>query len=152
MKSVKRLSFSIVLSLIMTLTISSISFASYDDVSGHWAREQISRWSDNQVVKGSYNKFRPEDNISRAEVATILDNVMKYQKKSSNTFVDLKDTWYTDAMLKSNAADIFKGDGIKIRPEDNITREETATVFARAFDLGKPKGQSSKFTDNICRK
>ncbi len=147
MKNVKRLSYSILLSLILTLTLSSVSFASYDDVGEHWANEQITRWSDNGVVQGSNNKFRPTYNISRAEVATILDNVMKYQKKSSNNFVDLKDTWYTDAMLKSAEADIFKGYESNIRPEDNITREETAIVFARAFDLGSPQGQSSKFTD-----
>ena len=82
MKNVKKLSYSIVLSLILTLTISNISFAAYDDVNGHWASEQISRWSDKQVIQGSNNKFRPQDNIKRAEVAIILNNVMKYQNKS----------------------------------------------------------------------
>lgn len=147
MKNVKKLSYSILLSLILILVISSITFASYDDVNDHWASEEITRWTDKQIIEGSKNKFRPNDDISRAEVATILNNIMKYKRKSSNNFIDLKNSWYTDAMLKSNAANVFQGYGLEIRPEDKITREETAAVFTRAFDLEKYEERSSKFTD-----
>ena len=68
-------------------------FASrFGDADIHWAKSAIERWADYEVVQGFDGMFRPDDTISRAEMAVM--------ERAENTFEDLSETWYTDAVLK----------------------------------------------------
>lgn len=152
---------SVVAALAMLLSSFSVSFAAtdsattstdqgkYKDVNGHWASEAIYKWSGYGVIKGNEGLFRPNDPITRGEIAVILNNIMDYQAAAKNTFKDLKaGKFYTDAILKLNASGIMMGDGATlIRPTDKITREEAAVVIAKAFAVNEGTVANTKFED-----
>ncbi len=139
------------LSLMMSLLLlSSICFevfaANYSDVSNHWAESQINRWKDYGIITDSTTKFRPDDFITRGEMAILIDNLMGYRIKSSTKFSDLGQSNYTDPMLRANQAGIIGGSNGQIRPRDKITREETAVLICKAFNL-EPSSSSLSFSD-----
>ena len=114
----------------------------FGDTSGHWAEAQILLLAEKGVVAGSRGDFRPDDNITRGEVATIFQNLMGYQVAAENTFSDLPATaWYTKNMLKASAAGIFKGDGSgALNPQAEITRQEFFVTLARVLELTESAG------------
>ena len=116
----------------------------------HWAAAQIEKWASVGLILGDERGFRPDDPITRAEMAAILSNLMGYQVKADNTFVDVKDTaWYADVVLKANASGVLSGDGKgHAFPEKHITREEAASMFARAFSVDSSTGKETSFKDS----
>lgn len=73
MKTTRRI-ISVVLAIAMVLTtigMVAVSAAEYGDTAGHWAESYINTWSDNGVIQGDNGSFRPDDAISRAEVAQV---------------------------------------------------------------------------------
>ena len=138
--------------LILVLIFSPGALASdFSDVSGHWAEENIDDWSSYGIISGYPNgSFKPNNYITRGEMAAILDRVMQYQDKAENTFRDLSGTeWYADPILKLNAAGVILGyEDNTVRPTKNITREEAVVMIYRAYGLDKyATGQSSGFSD-----
>lgn len=114
----------------------------YHDISAHWANSEIIKWSDNCILQGTNGYFRPNDPITRGEMAVILNLVMKYQDKPVNNFSDLDENFYTDAILGANKANIILGNANLIRPQDNITREEAVVMLSRALGLPESKVKS----------
>lgn len=146
--------------LILVLTTYSTSFADTDDVSTgeapevfhdvgkHWAKDAIYNWSNQGIVNGYAGAFRPNDFITRGEMAIILDNMMNYQAISSTAFTDLAaGQFYTEPIRKVNAAGIIQGYGSRVRPTDKITREEAAVMLARAFAVNASTSTPSSFND-----
>ncbi len=119
--------------------------ASYGDMSGHWAEAAVDRWSTLGIVQGDdQGNFRPDDTISRAELAAILNRYMKYTEQAENTYADLpEDAWYTEDILCLAEAGLMLGDGEYQRPNDPVTRQEAAVLFARAFGLAEGSGSLS---------
>ncbi len=129
------------------VSAASSGSAVFTDLTGHWAAGAINKWAGYGIIHGSEGLFRPDAPITRGEMAVILDNMMDYQVKASNKFTDLQSgKFYTDAVLKANAAGIIKGDGATVRPNDKITREEAAVMLSRAFAV-KEASSGSAFTD-----
>lgn len=129
------------------LTASDLS--KFPDVTGHWASNQIDKWADIGLIKGDERGFRPNDSITRAEMAVILDNLMAYQTKAANAFSDVPGSaWYADAIGKANAAGVLSGDGAgHAFPLNNITREEAAVMLARSFAVDTNNGTDTGFKD-----
>ncbi|WP_276662461.1 S-layer homology domain-containing protein, partial [Syntrophomonas wolfei] len=123
------------------------AYATFSDMQGHWGQTAIEKWSDMEIVQGWDGAFRPNAPITRGEMAVIIDRVMKYQTKSKNSFSDLGSAFYTDAILKANAAGVIKGDGTTVRPMDNITREEAAVMLGRALGLSENPTGGTAFSD-----
>lgn len=108
----------------------------YSDVtSEHWAHSQIEKWSKLNIIQGNNGAFRPNDYITRGEVAVILDRVMDYQIKADNSFTDLQEKFYTEAILKANEAGVIKGYGDTVKADQNITRQEAVVMIARALGI-----------------
>ena len=86
-------------------------------------------------------EVRPEDNISRAETATILFRLLTDESRAqywstTNSFSDVQSTdWFNNAISTLANAGILNGrlDGT-FGPRDPITRAEYATMFVRFFD------------------
>lgn len=138
----------LVLCMMLGMVPAMAAQVTFDDIAGHWAETAITQLASKGIVNGSWGKFRPGDNITRGEVATIFDNLMGYQIAAENTFSDLPaDKWYTKNMLKANAAGIFAGDGgDTMRPEAQITRQEFFVTLARLLVL-PDSATPGKFTD-----
>lgn len=121
------------------------------DIDGHWGEAALQQWVGYGVLKGyGDGNYGPNDYITRAELVTLLDRVMDYQNSASNIFEDLDDNWYTENVLKGVAAGIITGDqnGTDlIRPNDHLTREEAAAIFARVMGLDTASAPSAGFVD-----
>ena len=91
-------------------------------------------------VPGGY--VRPEDNITRAETATILFRLLTDESRAeywstTNSFSDVSSgDWYNNAISTLERAGIVKGrpDGT-FGPTEPITRAEYAVMFARFFEV-----------------
>ncbi|MEG2001190.1 MAG: S-layer homology domain-containing protein, partial [Evtepia sp.] len=121
--------------------------AQFNDTKGHWAETSIIRWSDNKIVQGSDGRFNPDAFMTRAEMATILTNLLVLQETAKNSFADVAPgSWYESAVLKCAAAGIMKGDGTNANPNGTITREEATTMLGRALAIAPSTGDLT-FTD-----
>lgn len=120
--------------LVISLLFVSVS-ADFHDTENHWAESSIERWSSLGVINGYEGYFRPDDTITRGEMAVILDRIIKYQTTTENTFTDLDNNFYYDAILKVNAAGVMLGYNNLVRPNDCITREEAGAMICRAFEI-----------------
>lgn len=152
-KTTKRF-ISIVMAIAMMLSM--IPFTAFanettaSDLSGHWAENVITEWMDYGIINGYEDgTIRPNNKITRAEMTAMLDRVMDYQTKADNTFSDLSDSWYTDVILKANAAGVISGypDGT-VKPDATITRQEAVAMFSRVLSLDTENAPEATFTDN----
>ena len=125
----------------------SILAAKFDDVDIHWAKNAIEIWADYEVVQGFDSLFRPDDTITRAEMAVMINRIMNYQEMADNTFEDLSENWYTEAILKLVKHGVMVGHNNQIRPEDIVTREEALVMIARALGIEGSESKSLSFTD-----
>lgn len=139
---------SALLGLIFSINLAQVvSASSFNDISGHWAENAISRISEFEIINGFGGSFRPNSPITRGELAVILDRLMVYQNKSPNKYIDLDNNFYTDSILKLTKADIMNGSNNTVRPKDNVSREEAATMIARAFNINLSEGEIVPFSD-----
>lgn len=129
----------LVIAMIMTTLgmATVVSAAEYQDTQGHWAESYINKWSDNGVIQGDGGYFRPDDAITRGEVAQVTQNLIGYVNKATNTFTDVAASdWYSDAILRLVEAGVLTGNGDgTMSPNNYMTREEAMTMLARGFGL-----------------
>ena len=138
-----------VISILMTIGISSISFA-YSDTSEHWAREAIDDMSDKKIVNGySDGTFKPNNEMTRAEFIAVVNRMLGLKNESSRYIPDIsRQDWYYADVRKAVEAGILKGDDAGyIRPNDTITREEAVVVLARAFKIADAVGIDISYSD-----
>ena len=126
--------------------------AAYSDTAGHWGAGAIDRWSQYGVVSGYENgAFRPDGSMTRAEVATVLANLLNLSRKADiSRFADVDaDAWYADAIAKCVAAGILNGIGEgTMAPEAMVSRQQMFVMFARAVGLEPVSGAARSFTDS----
>lgn len=115
---------------------------------GHWSDAAMGRWAEVGVFKGDqYGDFMPDKEMTRAEFAQVLVNLMGYTAVAENTYADIPaDAWYADAMLKLVAAGVMKGTGYNevgaiVSPLAPISREQCAVLLCRALSL-KPSADA----------
>ena len=145
---------SLVLALCMVLSLMPMTaFAApgstFDDVSDHWGKDAIERWAGYGVVNGDgTGNFAPDKQMTRAEFATMLANMMGYTAKASNSFADVNDSdWFADAILKLAAAGVIQGSNGMANPNAPITRQESAVLMCRAFNI-PTTGGNLDFSDS----
>lgn len=104
---------------------------------GHYAREALELGVENGLISGYDGKIMPFGNVTRAQMAAIMNKVMGATEKASITAfsdVDPK-AWYYEEMAKAVYLKIFLGSGNKLSPLSNITREQVCVVLANTFNL-----------------
>lgn len=104
------------------------------------------------IIGSSDALIRPNDNITRAGVATIFFRLLKDSVRDANlltgcTYTDVPDGhWANTAISTMTGLDIVRGyDAAAFGPGDPITRAQFAAICAR-FDTGKSNG-SRTFSD-----
>lgn len=129
----------ITVTLVLLITHSVAFAAGYKDTEGHWAREEIDRWSQYGILEGyDSERFGPDDPISRGQMATIVDRMLSYTLESGNLFSDVDTSAYFAAPISKAAAHgVLQGYGDgTMRPNNNITQEEAIVMLNRAFSVG----------------
>lgn len=121
---------------IMAALITLNCFAAYDDTKGHWAEGEIDRWSHAGIIMGNDGFFRPDDLITRAETAAVINRLLKYKNVSYKNYLDVSENmwFYKDVMSVSK---VMEGDGDVFRPYDFITREEAASLVCKILRIEK---------------
>lgn len=137
-----------VIVMLLFVNMSTTAYgADFTDIEDHWAENEIDKWSGYGLVNGYAGKFNPNAPITRAELAVIINKMFDYQITSSNTFNDLDQAWYTDAILKNNAKGIMSGYDSKVRPLDYVTRQEAIIMLCKSFNIEPLSGQTT-FSDD----
>ena len=122
--------------------------------------EKIVKIKDNQRLKevrfmqGFEGKFRPHDGLTRAEAAQILANALKqdgykYNPAYPMNYKDVKQKWYTEAIVITTQANVFKGyDDGYFRPEEKISRAEWIATLKRFQQLQDADGNRMGLKEN----
>ena len=125
--------------------------AEYSDIAGHWAEEDIARWSDAGVVQGSNGQFNPEGVMTRAEAAQVFANLLKLNGAADlSGYTDVPaDAWYADAIAACVDKGILGGiGGGLMNPNGTITREMFFVMFARALGIPEETSLNASFSDS----
>ncbi|WP_375103971.1 S-layer homology domain-containing protein [Paenibacillus sp. RS8] len=111
--------------------------SSYRDVpESHWAYKTIQELSAKQIVKGqSEAMFNPSGSITRAEYAALLSRALFLTASRPTSFKDVvTGSWYEEAVNATFEAGIIQGvSEDRFDPNQQITREEMATMLVRAY-------------------
>lgn len=111
----------------------------FDDISNHWAKDNILFMADKGIVKGKgENKFSPEDNITRAEFAALIVRTLGIENNNYKiSFKDIEnDKWYYEPIAIAYNNDIVSGKSENtFDPNGKITRQEMAIMTVNALKL-----------------
>lgn len=131
------------LAIPLTLTITpTTSFASekvatINDISGHWAEEQLDFfYKKGMLTAYDGNLLKPDKTVTRAEFVTFTNRVLNFTDPSDEiTFKDVpSDAWYANEVSKAIQAGYISTSAENFRPNDAITREEAAVILTNIFD------------------
>ena len=81
--------------------------------------------------------FTPNNNVTRAELCKMVNNVFKYTKPAVAGFSDVtEDKWYYNHVLIAKEAGYINGfpDGT-FRGDDNVTREQVCAILYRVDNM-----------------
>ena len=118
-----------------------------DVPAGYWAKPFIDTLSSRQIIAGKdENTFEPQQPVTRAQFAAIIDEAFKTDLTNSNrNFDDVPEGFWAQSQIK-NAVDkkFMKGyDGNTFKPEQNIPRMEVIAALVSGLNktLKTPQSQ-----------
>lgn len=124
----------------------------FDDLgSVKWAQEAIIAMAEKGIIKGkSGSKFSPNDNITRAEFATLITRMMDY--KDDKAILPFKDVspygWYYTSVSSAYSNKLINGKSEDtFDPDGNITRQEMAKIIAKVLESKGYKDSDIKQLD-----
>lgn len=129
---------------------------SFNDINGHWAQKWIETLSLMEIINGkSKNFFCPEESITRAEIAKMLDLCLHWSIPSSGKSYEFKDEYIIPKWSKSHV-DNLVAKGIicgyndnTFKPNKKVTREELAVFIDRMLNLSiESEVNIEKFIDD----
>ncbi len=79
------------------------SDTAFNDIKGHWAEDVINKWHENGIVS-SYpdGTFKPDNHITRAEVAKIIVAAFNLQEKNELNYANSSMDVYSFSQNDSN--------------------------------------------------
>lgn len=113
-----------------------------------WYYENVYYMSKNGLMNGiSKATFNPNGTTSRSMIVTILWRLEGSMNAATNSFNDVEDTWYTNAVAWASNNGIVSGYGNgKFGPNDTITREQMASII---YNYAKYKGYDVTTNTNV---
>jgi uncharacterized protein YjdB len=121
----------------------------FTDMPSNWSTEALQEAVNSGLLTGFNSKIMPNDKLTRAQMATIINRAFGAKNQESLTkFSDVTSTqWYYAEMAKSVAMGTFQGSGENLYPNNPITREEAFAVIARALKLSPSASAPSGYSD-----
>ncbi|MBH5320507.1 S-layer homology domain-containing protein [Paenibacillus sp. GSMTC-2017] len=120
------------------------------DIDGHWAAESLRKWVDNGLLKGyDDGSYKPDRHVTRAEFVSLINRSFKLTEKAELAFADVdKKSWVHEQVSIAVKAGYVNGfsDG-SFRPNDKITREQSANMVFKLLGLKVSEGNAVTFTD-----
>lgn len=124
--------------MICVMSVSSSVFAAdFVDMPNDWSTVAIENAVENGLITGSNGYVYPNNNMTRAEMATIMVRACGATNDADiSAFTDVStDDWFYSSMSKAVAMGAFNGSDNKLNPDNNITRQEAFVVLSRVFAL-----------------
>ena len=145
MKAKKLLSVIVTFTLALAMTLSSAPVQAqisevcevFSDVKhGAWYEESVQYVYDKGIMSGSNGIFKPQDNITRAQLVTTLYRMAGEptvrNRAAVEAFSDIEEgKYYTDAVCWAYATGITTGSNGKFKPSDTLTREQLVVFLGR---------------------
>ncbi|CEQ11904.1 glucan endo-1 [[Clostridium] sordellii] len=103
-----------------------------NDISGHWAKEEINQFISSGYVNGYEDgTFRPDNSITRAEFVKLVNKYFGFNNKEDIKFSDINtnDWYYNDICIASKAGYINGYEDKTFKPNKTITREEVSKIL-----------------------
>ncbi|MGI6307768.1 MAG: hemoblobin-interacting domain-containing protein [Dethiobacteria bacterium] len=119
------------------------------DIAGHWAYDNINKLVALGAISGYPDgSFKPDNNITRAEFATVLVKAFQLENKGGKTFADTAAHWAKEYIATAAAHGIVNGyDANTFGPDDLLTREQMAVMTIMAAKLSPAAGEL-RFADS----
>ena len=100
-----------------------------------WYNNAVSTCAKAGIIKGYPDgTFRPDANITRAEFAAIAARFVSDDVPGYDYFTDMEGHWARVDVARAVMAGWIRGEGRLFRPQDKITRAETATLVNRMIN------------------
>ncbi|MDR0818393.1 MAG: S-layer homology domain-containing protein, partial [Oscillospiraceae bacterium] len=154
-KLVNRVLSAAVAAVLLTVSVTGLGApltakAAYADTIGHWAQVEINRWTERGIITGTNNMFRPDDPLTRGELAVIVDRIFKWRLSLPNgAFSDVaQGGWYSGAVLRAGSAGVIQGANGYMRPNDYVQRQEAAVILGRALNITASSAANTNFNDD----
>lgn len=132
-----------VISLVLCLLVlTQMSFAAeFADMPDNWSTAALQKAVDNGLLGGDGGYIRPDNYMTRAEMATIMVRACgAVDTVDISAYRDVKpEDWFYTSMSKAVAMGAFSGADGMLNPNSNITRQEAFVVLARVFSLNLDK-------------
>lgn len=126
--------------------------SSFNDIKPtEWFYNSVVSLAEKGIINGYQNgEFRPQNNITRAELSAILSKFIYDKSYGNNTVysdIDENDWFYIPVLKMINNGYITGYDDNTIRPDQPITRAETITIINRMLNLAYSAEKDNPFTD-----
>ena len=122
--------------------VTTAQAAGFADVNDEWYATAVN-WAANVGVVNGYedNTFRPNQPITREQLAAILMNYAAYKgedvsaRADLSAYTDQPSTWATDTMSWAVAEGLISGvTNDELRPQGNATRAQVAAILQRFLE------------------
>lgn len=103
----------------------------------HWAYEALNSAVQNGILRGENQHLYPAQNLTRAEMAAIINRVFGAEEQADITrFTDVQTSdWFYADLAKAVGMGTFVGDGNLMNPNQVMSRQDVMLVLARALKL-----------------
>lgn len=111
--------------------------ANYVDMRGHWSSDYVYTLSEDNIMNGyDDGTFKPNNNVTRAEFYSTINNLAGLRKTYSVTFNDVsKSDWFYEEVAKGIKAGYIKPTTGNLYPEQQISRQEAMHIIGYMYDL-----------------
>lgn len=108
--------------------------AGFSDVSTtHWAASYIQTAVDNELMQGANGKFRPDEQITQAEVCATIARSLKLETNGERMDGIEENKWYAEEVSAVWSAGLLDGLTDTFQPETVMTRADAAQLFANVL-------------------
>lgn len=139
MKRIAKKTLTALLSAVLLLSMTSwAAAADYEDMPSGWSKEAMEAAVENGLLQGDdLGRLNPLGLLTRSQMAAVVARAF-----GASVQADLSDyqdmdsgKWYYEAVAQAAHMGIMAGDGQRMNPESNITRQEVFAILARALKL-----------------
>lgn len=141
-RSLTRAEMAAILSRLAPTSSKDASIAFSDVDAKHWAANAVRDAASAGLMRGfADGTFRPDQPITRAEMAAVAVKLTKGEAAPGEGFADTRGNWAEDAIRQAQRAGIVKGyaDGT-FRPDQSLSRAEAVVILNRALNRGPLRG------------
>lgn len=136
--------------LILGLTPPAAAAGGYSDVpADHWSAGDVARATELGLFQGvGGGKFGLGRPITRAAFATALTRLFGWEevKPDRPSYTDVsRDSWYYGAVETIQANGAVDASNRKFRPDDNLTRDEMASMLVRGLGYTSLAGTAASY-------